>query len=137
MLRYGLVYLATAVPLLVMDYIWLNFAASRIYRPQLGSLLLDNPNLVVAAGFYLVYSLAVVILVVLPALGQGNWALALGLGAVLGIAAYGTYDITNLATLRGWSVLVTVVDIAWGMTVTALAATIGYFVSRALLGPGG
>lgn len=135
MLRYGVAFVATAIPLLAMDAAWLNYASSRIYRPRLGSLLVETPNLAVAAGFYLLYSLAVAVLVVVPAAAQGSWFAALACGALLGAAAYGTYDITNLATLRGWPLSISLIDMTWGIVVTALAATAGYFVTRALAGP--
>ncbi len=128
MLRYGLAYAATAIVFLALDFVWLSFASPNFYRPRLGDLLLERPNLPVAALFYAFYAVAIVILAAVPANNQGNWLLAIGLGAVLGAAAYGTYDITNLATVKGWSVAVTVVDIAWGMTVSALAALAGYLV---------
>ena len=128
MLRYGLAYAATAIVLLGLDFLWLSFASPRFSRPRLGDLLLERPNLTVAALFYAFYAVAIVILAVAPANNQGNWLLAIGLGAVLGAAAYGTYDITNLATIRGWSAAVTVVDIAWGTLVSATAALAGYLV---------
>lgn len=130
MLRYLITYVATTAIFLGIDFVWLSYASPNFYRPRLGSLLLDDPNLPVAALFYLFYSAAVVVLAVVPALNQQNWLLALGLGALLGAAAYGTYDITNLATIRGWSVAVTVVDIAWGAILTGVAATAGYVVGR-------
>lgn len=128
MVRHALAYAATAVVFLALDFIWLSLASSSFYRPRLGDLLLERPNLAIAAIFYAFYAVAIVILAVIPANNQGNWLLAIGLGAVLGAAAYGTYDVTNLATIRGWSVAVTIVDIGWGMLVSAAAALAGYLV---------
>lgn len=132
MVQYLVAYVATAVVFLGIDFLWLNFASTNIYRPRLGNLLLDSPNIPVAGLFYLVYSAAIVVLAVVPAQNHSSAAVALGLGLVLGAAAYGTYDITNLSTLRGWSVTVTIVDIMWGMALTGVAATAGYFAARAV-----
>lgn len=132
MLTYVAAYVATAVAFLGIDFVWLNYAAANIYRPRIGGLLLESPNIPVAGLFYLVYSAAIVVLAVMPAHNQSNFLVALGLGVVLGAAAYGTYDITNLSTLRGWSVTVTVIDIAWGMALTGAAAGVGYLAARAV-----
>ncbi|WP_439815659.1 DUF2177 family protein [Zavarzinia sp. CC-PAN008] len=128
-------YLATAIPFLAIDFVWLNWASGAIYRPRLGNLLLEQPNIAAAGGFYLIYAVAVTALVVVPALDRGAWTHALMMGALFGFAAYGTYDMTNLSTLRGWSVTVTVIDMAWGTLLTATAATIGFFVTRAIHPP--
>jgi uncharacterized membrane protein len=136
MLRYVVSYAATLVAFLGIDFVWLNYASSNLYRPKLGDILAESPNLPVAAGFYFIYAGAIVVLAVSPALSHSNALLALGLGVVLGLAAYGTYDITNLATVRGWSATVTFIDIGWGMALTGVAATIGYFAGS-LVGRGG
>lgn len=132
-MRYLASYAATTIVFLGLDFVWLNVMSPAFYRPRLCSLLLESPNLPVAVAFYVFYSAAAVILVVTPAQNQDSWLMALALGAVLGAAAYGTYDITNLATVRGWSVAVTVVDIAWGATLTAVASLAGFFAGRAVM----
>ncbi|MGB3338859.1 MAG: DUF2177 family protein [Devosia sp.] len=119
-------YAASAVTFFALDFIWLSLAVPRIYRPLLGTLLRDSPNLPVAAAFYLVYVIGIVVFAVLPAASAGSWLMALGLGALLGLVAYGTYDFTNLSTVRDWPVMVSVVDLAWGISVSAVAALVGY-----------
>ena len=126
MIQYVVAYAATSIAFLAIDFVWLNFAAANIYRPRIGALLMDSPNLTIAGAFYLLYSGAVVVLAVVPAVNQSSLLMAIAFGAVLGATAYGTYDITNLATLRGWSVTVTIVDILWGIFLTGTAAAIGY-----------
>ena len=126
MQKFAIAYGASAAVFLVLDFIWLTLASRFLYRPQLGNLLADNPNLVIAAAFYLVYAAGVVVFAVLPAHADRSWLLALGLGSLLGLVAYGTYDITNLATLRNWPLVVSVVDLAWGIFVTSAAALSGY-----------
>ena len=121
-MRYLVAYVATAVVFLGIDAIWLTRVALGMYRRELGGLLLDKPNLLISALFYLLFVLGIVLLAVIPALNGGGWTQALWMGAILGLAAYGTYDITNLATLKGWSLTVTVIDLAWGMALTAVSA---------------
>lgn len=123
-------YLGSAVTLLVLDVIWIMTAIGWLYRPQLGDRLLEQPNLMVAGLFYLVYVVGIVVFAVLPAAQAQNWLMALGLGALLGLVAYGTYDFTNLSTLRDWPLAVSVIDLCWGITVSAAAATGGYFAVR-------
>lgn len=122
-------YIGSALAMLVLDIIWLTTMVPRVYKPALGDLLADPPNLWVAGVFYLLYVVGVVVFVVLPALGQQNWLMALGAGALLGLVAYGTYDITNLSTLKGWSIPLTATDIAWGTALSSASAVAGYFAA--------
>jgi uncharacterized membrane protein len=125
MLRLAAAYGATAVVFLALDFIWLSSVALGMYRRELGGLLLDKPSLGIASAFYLIYVAGVVFFCVNPALHGGSWLTALGAGAVLGLVAYGTYDITNLSTLKGWSVQLSLIDLAWGTTLTAVSAAAG------------
>lgn len=129
MLKLLVAYAATTVIFFALDFIWLSSALG-FYRERLGNLLLDSPQLGYAAGFYLLYVAGIVALAVNPALNGGNWVNALVAGAILGLVAYGTYDMTNLSTLRGWSLTVSLVDMAWGTALTATAATGGYLITR-------
>lgn len=132
MTRYLLAYVVTAVVFLGLDALWLSRIALSMYRRELGSLLLDKPNLVIAGIFYLLFVAGIVILAIAPALNGGTWLNALLMGAVLGLVAYGTYDITNLSTLKNWSMTVTIADIAWGTALTAVSATAGWWAVTAL-----
>lgn len=125
-------YAGTFLTLLVCDGIWLGVVARNFYRDQLGALMLPSPNLAVAALFYLFFAAAVVVLAVLPALSAGSIGTALLHGAILGLAAYGTYDIINLATLRNWPLTMSLIDMAWGTLLTMLTAVGGYFAVRIL-----
>ncbi len=116
-------YLSAAVVFLVLDGIWLSIMAGALYRPALGPIMLDKPVLWAAVLFYVIYLGGVVVLAVQPALGAGGWASAARSGAVLGFVAYATYDLTNQATLRNWSVHLTILDLIWGTFVTTTAAT--------------
>jgi uncharacterized membrane protein len=128
-MKFVVAYAATAFVFLALDILWLTTIALKFYREQLGPMLLDKPSLPIAAAFYLIYVGAIVALAVLPALNGGTWVNALVAGAILGVAAYGTYDITNLATLKGWPVILSATDLAWGTALTAVSATFGYAVT--------
>lgn len=118
--------------LLVLDAIWLGLVARTFYRDQLGDLMLPSPNFGIAAIFYLFFAVAVVVLAVLPAIASGSLSTAVIYGLILGLAAYGTYDVTNLATLKNWPPLMSIVDLAWGGFITAMTAAGGFFAVRAL-----
>ena len=125
-------YSAALFAFLLIDFIWLKYIALSFYRSNIGHLMTDTPNLAIAGLFYLVYIVGVVILAVNPALDKGSWLQATLLGGLLGLVAYGTYDITNLATLKDWPPIVAIVDIIWGTVLTASIATFSYFISAAL-----
>ncbi len=131
-MTYVVAYIATAIVFLGIDALWIGRVALGMYRQEMGSLLLEKPNLAVAGAFYLVYIGGIVILAIAPALAESSWTKALLMGAVLGLVAYGTYDFTNLSTLKGYTVKVALIDLAWGTFLTALSATIGYWVVKAL-----
>lgn len=119
-------YVVTLLTFLLLDGLWLGVLMALTYRELLGSLMLEKPLLVPAAVFYCLYVFGCVAFVVLPAV---SWQRAARMGALLGLVAYGTYDLTNWATLRGWSAQVTLLDWAWGTFATALACTVGFFVA--------
>jgi uncharacterized membrane protein len=133
MTRFAVAYAATAIVFCGLDFIWLGFVAKGYYQSQVGALLLDKPNLPVAALFYGLYIVGVLIFAVLPALDEGAWGKALLNGALFGFFAYATYDLTNLATLKGWSAGIAMLDLAWGAAVTGLSATAGFLVTKAAL----
>ncbi|KIP95566.1 hypothetical protein BK674_04055 [Pseudomonas moraviensis] len=120
-------YVSTLLTFLLLDGIWLGLLMAPTYRELLGSLMLEKPLLFPAAVFYGLYVIGCVVFVVLPAL---RWQQAAKLGALLGLVAYGTYDLTNWATLRGWSAQVSLLDWAWGTVATAVACTVGYLVAK-------
>lgn len=130
MVHYIIAFLATALVFFGLDFIWLSKMTGLFYRQHIGHLLLDQPNIPVAAVFYLVYVAGIVYFAVAPALNGGSWTSALISGAILGFVAYGTYDMTNMATLKDWSLAVSVVDMSWGVFLTGTAATAGYFAAR-------
>lgn len=122
-------YGASLVTLLVFDAGWLSLMLKRVYKPLLGDLLSPNPLFGVAALFYLLYAVGVVVFAVDPALREKSVVTALGHGALLGFIAYATYDLTNMATLRGWSGTLTVIDMTWGAVLTGIAAAVAYLAA--------
>ncbi|MDM9629133.1 DUF2177 family protein [Rhizobium sp. S152] len=125
-------YVATLIAFLALDAVWLGLVARTFYRDQLGELMLPSPNLAVAALFYVFFAAAIVFLAVLPGLAAGSLTTVIVNAVILGLAAYGTYDITNLATLKNWPIMVTVVDMAWGAFLTAFAASCGFLATRVI-----
>lgn len=122
-------YLGAAAVMLVLDIIWLTNAVPRIYQPAIGHLLADKPNLAIAGVFYLLYVVGVVVFAILPAVEARSWLQALGMGALLGFVAYGTYDFTNMSTLKDWPLGLTLTDVTWGVVLTGLTALGGYFAT--------
>jgi len=119
-------YVAAAAVLLGLESAWLGMIAKPLYQREIGGLLLDRPNLAAAGAFYAIYLGGVVVFAVRPALEAGSWSRAAVLGALLGLVAYATYDLTNLATLKGYSARVVIADLAWGTFATTIAALAGY-----------
>jgi len=123
-------YAIMLVVFLGIDAVWLSTMSTRFYKKHLGDLMRESPNLPVALAFYLLYVVVLLVVVVMPAVDKGSLLQAAGFGVLLGLAAYGTYDITNLSTIRDWPVVVTVVDLIWGGTLTGVLSTVGYLVAN-------
>ena len=132
MSRLVVAYFAALATLAVLDFLWLGFIAKGFIQAQVGPLMLERPNWMAAVGFYLVFIVGIVIFAVVPGLDAGSWTRALVLGALFGFFAYATYEFTNLATLKGWTVPMVVVDVAWGTFVTGAAALAAYAAARLL-----
>jgi len=129
-MRYLAAYGAALAVFLGLDFAWLTIVARGFYAHEIGPLLLPQGRLAPAAAFYLLYLVGVVVFVIAPALERGRWTRAAGLGALFGLVAYSAYDLTNLATLKGFTATLAVVDLAWGAAVTAAAASAGYAAGR-------
>ena len=129
-MRYLLAYLGCGVVMAVFDAVWLTTVGPRLYRPAIGELLAPEANLRVAVVFYVIYVAGIVFLAVLPAIRESSALRAVTSGAMLGLVAYATYDLTNQATLRVWPAHLTLIDLAWGTCVTAAAALGGYWLAN-------
>lgn len=134
MTRYVLLWLATVPVFFVIDLVWLGVVARGFYRSQMGSLMADPIVWWAAILFYLLSIAGIIAFAVAPAIGARRWTKALMLGAAFGFFTYMTYDLTNLATLQGWSVTLAVVDIAWGTVLCGIVATASYLIGTRVLG---
>lgn len=113
------IYLTALAVFFSIDMVWLGLVAKNFYQNQIGSLLKTDVNWVAAISFYLLFVAALTFFVIKPALAEGSVLKALMLGAFFGLVTYATYDLTNLATLKNWPLLVTIVDLIWGTTLGA------------------
>jgi uncharacterized membrane protein len=124
---YFIGYVAALVTLAILDALWLEVASREFYKARLGQLLLEQPNWYAAILFYLIHALGIVVFAVPLA---ESWASAMFYGALFGFCVYAAYDLTNLATLRGWPLTVSLIDLAWGAVVTAAAAVAAFLAMR-------
>ena len=134
MLTHAAGYVATLATFLIIDAIWISVFMRPIFERNLGEFLLDSPRLGAAATFYALYIAGVLYFAVGPALSSGSVRTVVFNGAFLGFLAYGTYEATNMATLRGWTYGMVVIDVAWGMFLTALSAVVGFLCYRWMAG---
>ena len=123
-------YLGALLTFSFMDAIWLGSIATDFYFGQLGSLLRDEPNWLAAIIFYLLYIFGIVYFSIRPSLKSGNFKTVIRDGCLFGLLAYATYDMTNLATVTNWPVIVTIVDIFWGVVITSSSAISGYIFAK-------
>ncbi|MEO8691159.1 MAG: DUF2177 family protein [Candidatus Saccharimonas sp.] len=116
----------------LLDFIWLGYAAKKLYYGAMGNLLREKPNMAAAVLFYVIYVVGVVVFAINPALDSGSVWQALSLGAFFGFVAYATYDLTNLSTMKGFPKKIVVIDMIWGTTLTAVVATLTYLIIHLL-----
>lgn len=113
----------------VIDMAWLVLVARKFYQEQIGFLMKSGINWIAAIIFYFLFIAGLVIFVISPAFEKHSWMHALIYGAFFGLITYATYDLTNLATLKDWPILVTVVDLIWGTILAASISVITYFIA--------
>ena len=134
MLKWIAAYIGSGVAFAAVDFVWLSTMTDRLYKPVIGPIMAPKPDMVAAVAFYLIMIGGIVFLAIAPALKEGAWTRAALNGAVLGFVAYATYDLTNQATLAVWDVKLTILDLMWGMFLTTIAASVGYFAANAVSG---
>ena len=125
--------LLAALIFLIIDIIWLSFAVKSFYRPNIGHLLLDKPVMWAAAMFYIVYVLGLGVVIIEPSINFKDTFNFLFKAFMFGLVAYGTYNLTNMATVKGWSPIVVFVDMLWGGLLTAFSSNYGIFIAKRLL----
>ncbi len=129
-MQYIVAYVSTAVVFLGLDALWLGLVVRTAYRGWIGHLMADNINMAAAGAFYLVYVVGLIVFAVAPALRDGAWSTAVIYGALFGLFAYGTYEMSNFATLRDWPISMVIVDMLWGTALSAASAVAGWAITR-------
>jgi uncharacterized membrane protein len=124
-------YLIAFIVFLAIDAVWLGLIATKFYKNNIGHLMADKPNFIAAGIFYLIFIVGVVFFTYNGIVEQ-DFGKALLAGAVFGFMTYATYDLTNLATLKDWPIIVTVVDLAWGTFLASAMTTATYFLYHAI-----
>lgn len=129
-MRYAISYVAALAIYIAFDAAWLTLTSKPLYRAALGDMLLPDLNAAPAIAFYLVYPIGLAVFAIGPALRSGTVYPALLYGALFGALAYATYDLTNFATLKNWTMQITVADIAWGAFASATVSAIATLIAR-------
>jgi len=126
-------YLLVLAVFLVLDIVWIGFVAKKFYNKMLGYLMKKKPNWVAAIIFYLLYVSGILFFVVGPALSSDSISYAIFAGAFFGLLSYATYDLTNLATVKGWPLKLTVIDLVWGSVLTSVTSVLSFILIKTLL----
>lgn len=130
MMRYLKLYFVSLAAFLAIDMLWLGLVARSFYQQHLGFLLAPSPNWFVAILFYLLFIVGILFFVVVPGLESGSLKATLVRAALFGLITYATYDLTNLATLKDWPVLLSVVDLLWGTFLSVSVSAIGFIAGK-------
>lgn len=133
LLSWTKVYLLTFLIFLAVDFLWLGLIAKQFYQRYLGHFFSDQVNWAAAFLFYLLFVFGLMVFVLSPALKAEAFKQALILGMLYGLITYATYDLTNLALLKGWPLKVVVVDICWGIVLSGIVSSAGYRIAKWLL----
>ncbi len=132
-----LAYVITLIVLVGVDFVWLSRMGDAVYRPVMGDMALSGFRAAPGVAFYLIYVVGVVYFAVAPGLASGGGVATAALnGAIFGLCAYGTYDLTNQATLKNWSSYLSAIDMAWGTALTAVSASVACLAVAAIVGRG-
>lgn len=115
---------------LAIDMVWLGFVAKGLYAKELGFLMKPDVNWTAAILFYLLFVCGLIVFVITPSLETNSIGKAIFLGALFGLVSYATYDLTNLATVANWPVLITVIDLFWGTILSASVSLISFLIAR-------
>lgn len=118
--------------LIALDSVWLTKVSPKLYKSQIGHLMTEKPNLAAAGLFYIIYIIGAVVFVVQPAIEQKSLMYALTRGALFGLVAYATFDLTSLAVLKDWPIKITIIDLLWGTTLTAAVCGLATFIALKL-----
>jgi uncharacterized membrane protein len=128
-MTYVIAYIAALVIFGVIDILWLTMVGAKLFRDTLGDVLAQDVRMAPAIAFYLLYPLGVVFFAIAPALREASVSTAILNGAMFGLMTYATYDLTNYATLRSWTLNLTIIDLSYGAALTAATAVLGYWIA--------
>ena len=123
-------FLLTFIVFLMIDMLWLGIIAKNLYQKYLGSFLTDKVNWTAAFIFYFIYVVGISIFAIYPAVNKGSAFNAILMGTLFGIFTYATYDLTNLATLKGWPLSIVFIDIFWGAVLSAIVSFSGFHIVK-------
>lgn len=123
-------YFVVLVVFLAIDAAWLSSAARSVYMPEIGQLMRQPPNFVVAFIFYAIFAFGLLVFVVTPQLDVPGYGRALMYGALFGFVAYATYDLTNLSTMKGFTTKIAIIDLVWGTVLSASVSAIAVWLIR-------
>lgn len=121
-------FIITFITFFAVDMVWLGLIAKNFYQKQIGFLMRPDVNWGAALLFYLLFIVGLIIFVIAPAVEAKSVGKALIYGALFGLISYSTYDLTNLATIKDWPILVTIVDLIWGTTLSAVVSSVSYLI---------
>ena len=126
------VYLVAFLVFLLIEGIWLVLVAKDFYKKEIGFIMSESPKILPTIVFSVLFVLGLVFFVINPALAKDSWKYALLVGLLFGLISYSTYDLTALATLKGWPLKVTIVDLIWGSSMSAIVSTASFFIVKIL-----
>ena len=123
-------FIFVSIIFLIIDVLWLSITVKSLYRPALGDLLKDKPVMWAAVLFYIIYMIGVALIILKPALANDSILQALWTGVVFGVVAYGTYNLTNMATIKNWSASIVWIDMIWGGLLTGFSSAVGLYLTK-------
>lgn len=133
MFKWIVVFLVTFIIFMVIDVMWLGLFAKKFYRKHLGFIMSDKFNMPVAVLFYVVFIIGLLFFVVGPAIKTQSFAYALLAGILFGLITYGTYDLTNMATLKDWPKTITIIDLIWGSSLCGIVSLVSYLLFKSYI----
>ena len=123
-------FIFASIIFLIIDVIWLSITVKALYRPHLGGLLRDQPIMWAAVLFYLIYMIGLSLIILRPALINDSILQAFWTGIIFGVVAYGTYNLTNMATIKNWSSTIVMIDMIWGGILTGFSSAIAIYLTK-------
>ncbi len=131
-MKYILHYILTFFVFLAIDFIWLAVISKNLYKDNIGHLMAENVKYIPALIFYLLFVIGILSLSVYPGLKENNLVKTMIFASIFGLVSYGTYDLTNWATLKSWPAKIVIIDMCWGTFLSISVALASYFIGKFL-----